>query len=98
MQEDDRVPLSDGDVTHRSIEDVYTIAGMMILGRDDSVRHGIAPSWSEARKTAARSAGNPRYQRALRHQVRTSTARLSRSDRRSNKTANEFGTIRIDWH
>jgi hypothetical protein len=42
MQEDDRVPLSDGDVTHRSIEDVYTIAGMMILGRDDSVRHGIA--------------------------------------------------------
>jgi hypothetical protein len=43
MQENDRVPITNGDVTHLAVKDVYATTGMVIFGRDP-VRHGMVPS------------------------------------------------------
>ena len=40
MKENDRVPASNGDVTHVAVKDTHATAEMIIFGRD---RHGIPP-------------------------------------------------------
>jgi hypothetical protein len=42
MQEDDRVPTTNGDVTHLAVTDAYATTSMIVFGRNP-VRHGIAP-------------------------------------------------------
>jgi hypothetical protein len=42
VQENDRVPATDGDVTHHAVVDVYAATGMIVFGRNP-VRHSIVP-------------------------------------------------------
>ena len=48
MQENDRIPATNGDVTHLAVMDVYATTGMIVFGRNP-VRNGSNPlSRSEA--------------------------------------------------
>jgi hypothetical protein len=42
VQENDRVPATNGDVTHLAVTDAYATTGMIVFGRN-SFWHGIAP-------------------------------------------------------
>jgi hypothetical protein len=42
VQENDRVPATDGDVTHHAVVDVYAATSMIVFGRNP-VRHSIVP-------------------------------------------------------
>jgi hypothetical protein len=42
VQENDRVPATNGDVTHLAVTDAYATTGMIVFGRNP-FRHGIAP-------------------------------------------------------
>ena len=42
MQENDRIPATNGDVTHLAVMDAYATMGMIVFGRNP-VRHGSNP-------------------------------------------------------
>jgi hypothetical protein len=52
VQENDRVPTTNGDVTYLAVTDAFAMAGMIVFG-NNPVRHGIAPSRPAARREKA---------------------------------------------
>jgi hypothetical protein len=83
MQEDDRVPTTNGDVTHLAVTDAYATTGMIVFGRNP-VRHGIAPlAIGGAVKRRPETGCDPRDQRASSNQVQLVARRAGWSRRRN---------------